>query len=66
MDRNSKQHVSDKAIQTACIGGVYIIDKRIGYGRRLTKYKYQKKYDRRLGNWTKSINRRNLSIYIVI
>ena len=66
MDRKLKQGVSDKAIQTFCIGGVYIIDKRIGYDRRLKKYKYQKKYDRRLSKWAKSINRRNLSIYIVI
>lgn len=66
MDRNSRDSVTDKALQTVCINGVYIIDKRIAYDRRRKIHKCLKEYDRRLSNWAKSFNRRRRFIDIVI
>jgi hypothetical protein len=66
MDRNSRLSLPDKAIQTVCVGGVYIIDKRVGYDRRYKLCKYPKQYERRLYNWTKNFKRRRQSVDIVI
>lgn len=66
MDRNSRKAVSDKAIATVCVGGVYIIDKRVGHNRRHISSSHPKKYDRRLSNWAKSFNRRSRLIDILI
>jgi len=69
MDRNSKLGVPEKAIQTVCVGGVYVVDKRVGYDRRHKIHKIhksQKEYERRLCNWAKNFKRRRQSIDIVI
>ncbi|MFT6898605.1 MAG: hypothetical protein ACJA13_003029 [Paraglaciecola sp.] len=66
MDRNPRYQVPDKAMQTVCVGGVYIVDKRIGYDRRYKIHKHQKKYERRLSTWAKSFNRRRRFIDIVV
>jgi len=66
MDRNTKLGVPEKAIQTVCVGGVYVIDKRVGYDRRHKIHKSQKEYERRLCNWAKNFKRRRHSIDIII
>jgi hypothetical protein len=66
MNRNSRLREPVTTIQTVCVGGVYIVDKRIGYDRRDNKHKYQERYDRRLSNWAKSYNRRSRLIDIII
>jgi hypothetical protein len=75
MDRYSRFVSPDKAIQTVCVGGVYIIDKRIGYDRRHKMHKmhkvhkmhkWQKKYERRLSHWAKNFNRRRQFIDVFI
>lgn len=66
MDRNSKLSLPDKAIQTVCVGGVFIIDKRVGYDRRYKMFKCPKEYDRRLYYWAKNFKRRRQSIDIVV
>ena len=66
MDRNSKLGVPGKAIQTICVGGVYVVDKRVGYDRRHKMHKCKKEYDRRLCHWAKNFKRRRQSIDIVI
>jgi hypothetical protein len=66
MNRNSKLGVPEKAIQTVCVGGVYVLDKRVGYDRRHKMQKSQKEYDRRLSHWAKNFKRRRQSIDIVI
>jgi len=61
MDRNSGQGSADKAIQTVCVGGVYIIDKRMAFNRRHKSHKGhkgQKTYERRLSKGAKNVNRR--------
>jgi hypothetical protein len=66
MDRNSRLGAPDKAMQTVCVGGVYIMDKRVGYDRRYKMCKCPKQYERRLYNWTKNFKRRRQSVDIVI
>jgi hypothetical protein len=66
MDRNSRLGVPDKAIQTVCVGGVYVINKRIGYDRRHRMPKCQKEYERRLSNCSKNFKRRRQFIDIVV
>lgn len=66
MDRNLRHGISDKAIQTICTAGVYIIDKRMGDDRRHKVDKCIKKYDRRFSNGAKGLNRRTRMIDIVI
>lgn len=55
-----------KTIKTVCIDGVYIIDNRISYNRRNKMHKHQKKYERRLCNKSKNIDRRNQLIDIIV
>jgi hypothetical protein len=64
MDRNSKLGLPDKALVTVYVGGVYVIDKRVGYDRRHKMHKCLKKYDRRLCNWAKNFKRRRQYIDI--
>jgi len=66
MDSKSRLSESYEIIKTICVGGIYILDKRIGYDRRDKTYKCQLRYDRRLSNWPKSFNRRRQLIDIVI
>ncbi|MFQ3236607.1 MAG: hypothetical protein ACI9C4_002180 [Paraglaciecola sp.] len=66
MDRHPRHGIPDKAIQTVCVGGVYIVDKRIGYERRHKIHIHKKEYDPRLSNRAKSFNRRRRFIDIVI
>ena len=66
MDRYSEHVLPDKAIQTVCVGGVYIIDKRVGYDRRYKIFKCPKEYDRRLYYWAKNFKLRRQSIDIVV
>ena len=66
MDRNSRVGKPNNAISTFCVGGVYIIDKRMGNERRHKVHIYHQRYDRRQSNWTTSFNRRRRHIDIVI
>ena len=66
MDRTSRLGVADTAIQTIYVGGVFIIEKRMGYDRRHKMHKCPKKYERRLSNWAKNFKRRRQFIDIVI
>lgn len=53
-------------MQTICVGGVFIIEKRVGYDRRLKRHKGIKKYERRLSNWEKNFKRRRPFVNIII
>ncbi|MFT5840329.1 MAG: hypothetical protein ACI9UT_002840 [Flavobacteriales bacterium] len=66
MDRKSKFEQPIKAMQTVCVGGVFIIDKRIGYDRRLIIHKCKKEYERRLSHWANNFKRRRQFINIII
>lgn len=66
MDRRAKFRGAPKAMQTICVGGVFIIEKRVGYDRRLKRHKGIKKYERRLSNWEKNFKRRRPFVNIII
>ncbi|MFT6779003.1 MAG: hypothetical protein ACJAV1_002946 [Paraglaciecola sp.] len=66
MDRNPRFGTPSKALQTVCVGGVFIIDKRLGYNRRLKIHKCKNEYERRLSNWAKNFKRRRQFINIII
>lgn len=66
MSRNSKLGGPDKSIQTVCVGGVYIIDRRIYYDRRYKVQKINLKYNRRLSSCIRSLNRRNRQLVDII
>lgn len=66
MDSNSKFRESPNALQTVCVSGVFIIEKRVGYDRRVKRQKCIKKYERRLSNWAKNFKRRRPFVNIVI
>ena len=66
MHKNSIFRAPDKALQTVCVGGVFIIDKRLGYDRRLKIHKCKYEYERRLSHWAKNFKRRRQSINISI
>ncbi len=70
MGRKSKRGVTDKALKTVCVEGVYIIDKRLGHDRRHKTHKCKKEYERRtinLGqNWNRRRRSNDINIDIVI
>ena len=66
MDRNPRFSASGKALQTVCVGGVFIIDKRLGYNRRLKIHKCKNEYERRFSNWAKNFKRRRQLINVTV
>jgi hypothetical protein len=66
MDRNSRPGLQDKVLKPVCVGGIFIIYKRIGYDRRHKIHKCRKEYERRLSNWAQNFKRRRQSIDIVV
>jgi hypothetical protein len=61
MNTNSKLGVTEKALKTVCVNGVYIVDKRLGYNRRHKTNKCKKEYERRITNLNQNCNRRRRS-----
>ena len=72
MDRNSKFGLTDNALKTVCVDGVFIVDKRLGYDGRHKTHKCKKEYERRIIYINQNCNRRrrcsdiNIDIVIVI
>jgi hypothetical protein len=61
MDRNSKIGLTDGALKTAYVDGMYIVDNRLGYDRRHKTHKCKKEYERRIINLHQNYNRRRRS-----
>ncbi|MFT6086272.1 MAG: hypothetical protein ACI9UD_001536 [Glaciecola sp.] len=61
MNTNSTLGVTEKALKTVRVDGVYIVDKRLGYNRRHKTHKCIKEYERRITNLDQNCDRRRRS-----
>jgi hypothetical protein len=66
MDGESKLGAADNFMQTVCVGGLFIVDKQVGYDRRHNMHRCKKEYERRLRHWAKNFKRRRQFIDIII